>query len=216
MAVRLRGRRVQLETLRGQLEAVSSGVGGVVLVTGSAGIGKSALLAEAQTMARDRAIRVFHGSGDPAAQVVPLGPLLDALVVADDPPVDPDVLRELSRSPDQRFWFLREVQECLEKAALRSPMLITVDDLQWADAATLIALSTLPRRLASHRILWLLAARSGEITPPLRATLHRLEADDAVRVTLNRLDDVAVAEVSEDLLGGVPDPELLSALGGVQ
>jgi DNA-binding CsgD family transcriptional regulator len=215
MAVRLRGRRLQIETLRVQLDAVGAGVGSVVLITGSAGVGKSALLAEAATMAGDRAIRVFHGSGDVAAQVVPLGPLLDALVVSNNPPVDAGVLRELSRSPDQRFWLLRELQECLEQAALRTPMVITIDDLQWADAATLIALSTLPRRLASHRILWLLAARSGELTLPVRAAMRRLEADDAIRVTLNRLDDAAVAEVTQDVVGGIPDPSLLSAVSGV-
>jgi DNA-binding CsgD family transcriptional regulator len=216
MAVRLRGRRLQIETLGVQLDAVGAGVGSVVLITGSAGVGKSALLAEAATMAGDRGIRVFHGSGDVAAQVVPLGPLLDALVVSNDPPVDAGVLRELSRSPDQRFWLLRELQECLEQAALRTPMVITIDDLQWADAATLIALSTLPRRLASHRILWLLAARSGELTLPVRAAMRRLEADDAIRVTLNRLDDAAVAEVTQDVVGGIPDPSLLSAVSGVQ
>jgi DNA-binding CsgD family transcriptional regulator len=216
MLVRLRGRRVQIEMLRGQLEAVNAGLGSVVLVTGSAGVGKSALLAEAETMAQDIKIRVFHGSGDIAAQVIPLGPLLDALVVTDDPPVDPGVLRELSRSADQRFWLLRELQECLEQAALRTPMVIVIDDLQWADAATLIALSTLPRRLASHRILWLLAIRSGDLTPAARAAIRRLEEDDALTVTLNRLDDTAVAEVSRDLLGGAPDPALLNALGGVQ
>jgi DNA-binding CsgD family transcriptional regulator/tetratricopeptide (TPR) repeat protein len=216
MAVRLRGRRLQIETLGVQLDAVGAGVGSVVLITGSAGVGKSALLAEAATMAGDRGIRVFHGSGDVAAQVVPLGPLLDALVVSNDPPVDAAVLRELSRSPDQRFWLLRELQECLEQAALRTPMVVTIDDLQWADAATLIALSTLPRRLASHRILWLLAARSGELTLPVRAAMRRLEADDAIRVTLNRLDDAAVAEVTQDVVGGIPDPSLLSAVSGVQ
>jgi DNA-binding CsgD family transcriptional regulator len=216
MSVRLRGRRLQIETLGVQLDAVRDGVGSVVLITGSAGVGKSALLAEAATMAGQRGIRVFHGSGDVAAQVVPLGPLLDALLVADDPPVDAGVLRELSRSPDQRFWLLRELQDRLEQAALRTPMMITIDDLQWADAATLIALTTLPRRLASHRILWLLSARSGELTPQVRAAMGRLEADDAIRVTLNRLDEPAVAEVTQDVVGGAPDPSLLTAVSGVQ
>jgi DNA-binding CsgD family transcriptional regulator len=216
MTVRLRGRRLQIETLGVQLDAVRAGVGSVVLITGSAGVGKSVLLAEAATMAGDRGIRVFQGSGDVTAQVVPLGPLLDALLVSDDPPVDAGVLRELSHSPDQRFWLLRELQECLEQAALRTPMVIMIDDLQWADAATLIALSTLPRRLASHRILWLLAARSGELALPVRAAMRRLEADDAIRVTLNRLDDAAVAEVTQDVVGGIPDPSLISAVSGVQ
>lgn len=216
MAVHLRGRRVEIETLGVHLDAVRAGIGGVILITGSVGVGKSALLTEAEVMAGARGIRVFHGSGDAAAQVVPLGPLLDALLVTDDPPVDPGVLRELSRSPDQRFWLLRELQECLEQAALRTPIVIAVDDLQWADAATLIAMTTLPRRLASHRILWLVAARSGELTPPVRAAMSRLEADDAIKMTLNRLDDAAVAKVTQDLLGGAPDLSLLGALGGVQ
>ena len=46
--------------------------------------------------------------------------------------------------------------------------------------------------------------------------MRRLEADDAIRVTLNRLDDAAVAEVTQDVVGGIPDPSLLSAVSGVQ
>src|SRR5262245_28348973 len=122
MALRLWGRQVQIEMLRDQLDAVRAGRSGVVLVGGLAGMGKSALLAVAEGMARDRGIRVFHGAGDAAAQVVPLAPLLEALVSTGDPPVDPAVLRGLSQSPDQRFWLLRELQGSLERAALRSPV----------------------------------------------------------------------------------------------
>ena len=68
----------------------------------------------------------MRGAGDAAGQVVPLGPLFDALLSADDPAVDPAVLRELSRSPDQRFWLLREMQESLERAAMRAPLLIAL------------------------------------------------------------------------------------------
>lgn len=216
MALRLRGRQVQMETLRGQMDAVRAGRGGVVVIRGLAGMGKSALLAEAERMGRDLGIRVFRGAGDAAAQVVPLGPLLEALMATDDPPVDPAVLRDLSSSPDQRFWLLRELQESLERAALRSPVLISIDDVQWADAATLAALGTLPRYLAPHRILWLLAVRSGELSQAARATLTRLEAADAVRITLNPLDEAAVADVATDMLGGVPEPALLEVLDGVQ
>jgi DNA-binding CsgD family transcriptional regulator len=179
-------------------------------------MGKSVLLAEAQAMAADLGIRVFRGAGDAAGQVVPLGPLLEALVATDDPAVDPAVLRELSQSPDQRFWLLREMQESLERAAMRIPLLISVDDLQWADPATLVALGTLPRHLLPHRILWLLAVRSGELEPAARAALTRLEAADAVKITLNPLDEAAVGLVAGDLLGGAPEPALLEALAGVR
>ena len=213
---RLRGREPQLETLRDQLDAVRAGRGGTVLVAGPPGMGKTVLLDAAEGMTRERGIRVFRGAGDVAAQVIPLGPLLEALVSTPDAPVDPAVLRDLSQSPDQRFWLLRELQEALERAALRAPVLISIDDVQWADAATLAALGTLPRQLATHRILWLLAARSGELGAAADAALRRLEAAGALKIALNPLDRTAVAALAEDLLGGAPDAALLTVLAGVR
>ena len=188
----LRNRQPQVDALRGQLNALGAGRGSVVLVTGPAGSGKTTLLAEAASLAADGGIRVFCGGGDPAARAVPLGVILDALVSADDPPVDPARLHELSRSPDQRFWLLRELQEALEKAAHRAPLLVVVDDLQWADAATARALVTLSRRLATHRISWLLALRRGELADAAQDAVGRLEAAGASEIPLGPLDETAV------------------------
>src|SRR5271168_904256 len=103
MAVRLRGRQVQLDTMAGQLDALAAGHGGIILVRGLPGMGKSSLLAAAAAMAAARGIPIYAGAGDAAAQVVPFGPLLEALVSSADPPVDAGLLRDLSKSPDQRF-----------------------------------------------------------------------------------------------------------------
>jgi len=211
----LRGRQVQVEALRAQLDELRAGRGGTALVSGSAGMGKTALLDATATLAREYGINVFRGGGDQAARVIPFGPLFEALVSAPEAPVDQAVLRDLSQSPDQRFWLLRELQESLERAALRAPLLISVDDLQWADEATLAALVTLPRQLAPHRILWLFAARSGELSGPARATMGRMEEAGALKVTLGPLDRDAVADVAADLLGGTPEPALLKVLAGV-
>ena len=211
----LRGRQLQVEALRGQLDALLAGRGGTVLVSGMAGMGKTVLLEATETLARERGIRVFRGRGDAAARVIPFGPLFEALVSAHDAPVDPAVLRDLSQSPDQRFWLLRELQESLERAALRAPLLISIDDVQWADEATLAALVTLPRQLATHRILWLLAARTGELPVPACTALGRIAEAGALEITLTPLDRDAVAGVAEDLLGGSPDPALLEVLAGV-
>lgn len=209
---RLRSRQPQVEVLRGQLNALGAGRGSVVLVTGPAGSGKTTLVAEAASLAVDRGILVFCGGGDPAARAVPLGAILDALVSTDDPPVDPARLHELSQSPDQRFWLLRELQESLEKAAHRAPLLVVVDDLQWADAATASALVTLSRRLATHRISWLLAVRRGELADAAQDAVDRLEAAGASEIRLGPLDETAVAQVARDLLGGEPDEALREVL----
>jgi DNA-binding NarL/FixJ family response regulator len=198
--------------LRGQLDVLGAGRGSVVLVTGPAGAGKTTLLAEAASLAADRGIRVFCGGGDPAARAVPLGVILDALVSAEDPPVDPGRLGDLSQSPDQWFWLLRELQEALDKAAHRAPLLIVVDDLQWADAATASALVTLSRRLATHRVSWLLALRYGELTDAARDAVGRLEAAGASEIRLGPLDEAAVVQVARDMLGGEPDEPLRQVL----
>jgi DNA-binding NarL/FixJ family response regulator len=212
----LSGREPQVEALRGQLDALLAGRGGTVLVSGLAGMGKTALLDAAETMARELGIRVFRGGGDAAARVIPFGPLLEALMSAPDAPVDPAVVRDLSQSPDQRFWLLRELQESLERAALRAPALIVIDDVQWADDATLVALVTLSRQLATHRILWLLAARPGELSLPACAAEGRIAEAGALKIALAPLDRDAVACVAEDLLGGTPDPAVLKVLAGVR
>lgn len=203
-----------MDVLRGQLNALGVGRGSVVLVTGPAGSGKTTLLAEAASLAADGGILVFCGGGDPAARAVPLGPILDALVSTDDPPVDPVRLHELSQSPDQRFWLLRELQESLEKAARRAPLLVVVDDLQWADAATASALVTLSRRLGTHRISWLLALRREELADAAQDAVGRLEAAGASEIRLGPLDATAVAQVARDMLGGEPDEALREVLSG--
>jgi DNA-binding NarL/FixJ family response regulator len=215
-AARLWGRQVEVEAFRSRLRALQFGRGGTVLVTGLAGMGKTAMLRAVEASARELGITVFHGTADPAGRVIPFAPLLEALVSAPDAPVDPAVLRDLSRSPDQRFWLLRELQEALERAALRAPVLISLDDGQWADPATLAAIDSLTRQLTAHRILWLIAVRPGELTATEHSVQSRLETADTLSITLGPLDEAGVAAVAEDLLGGVPNAALLAALAGVR
>ncbi|MFY9667983.1 MAG: AAA family ATPase [Trebonia sp.] len=129
MPPRLRGRQAEVDVLRGQLDVLGAGRGSVELVAGPAGAGKTMLLAEAANLAADRGSGFSAAAGNSAARAVPLGVILDALVSAEDPPVDPGRLHDLSQSPDQGTWLLRELLEALEKAAHRAPLLVMIDDL---------------------------------------------------------------------------------------
>jgi DNA-binding CsgD family transcriptional regulator len=204
--VRLRGRDAELEILGERIASLARGQGDVVVVEGAAGAGKSSLMAEASAMAERNGLRVYAGAGDPAAELTPLAPLLDALLSAPDPVLDRDALRDVVRLADARFWLLQEIQDRLEQAALAAPLVIALDDLQWSDAATQLALRTLPPRVASHAILWLLAVRPSGA----RATVVALRQAGARTVELGPLDRAAVTQVVADVVGAEPDDGLMA------
>ena len=70
-----------------------------------------------------------------------------ALFDGAEPLLDPGGLSTLHAQPEQRFWLLRDLQQLLERAALESPLLISIDDAHWADGGTVAAIRTLPMRL---------------------------------------------------------------------
>jgi DNA-binding CsgD family transcriptional regulator len=213
---RLRGREPELDALLGRLEDLSDGHGNVVLIRGAAGLGKSALLGAVEDLAERRGFAVYHGAASVAGQAVPLEPLLDALISSrEQPAVDPEVLRQLGGSVDQRYWLLRELQDGLERAAQASPVIVAIDDIQWADAATLAAIGILPRRLMASQILWLFVVRSGDLPTPVRLAIERMRVQDPDILTLGRLGETAVQEVARDLLGGAPDDRLIDVIDRV-
>ncbi|GAB2865195.1 LuxR family transcriptional regulator [Actinocorallia aurea] len=206
----VRGREDELGVVDARLKALAQGRGGIVCVEGSPGSGKSRLLAEIQVTAVRRGLRVFRGGADPDGQFIPLGPLLEGLLTGSELLFDTSKLRELAAEPDQRFWLLQELQDRLEQAALSTPLVIILDDVQWLDDVTLLALRALTARLSSHAILWLIAVRSGTWAPGVRATLDRLYEVGAHRLQLGLLADTAVAQIAEDVLGALPDAATLS------
>jgi DNA-binding CsgD family transcriptional regulator/tetratricopeptide (TPR) repeat protein len=211
----LRGRTNELRLIAEQVAGLSSGRGSVLLINGEAGLGKSELLRATVSTARKSGLRVFYGGCAVAAQSLPLAPLLDALINSSEVGIDPAVLRELGTTVDQRYWLLRALEEQLEQAALQEPVLVALDDIQWADAATLSAISILPRRMMSHPILWALAVRSGDLSQAAHLALSRLRRDGADEIPVTRLDDKAVTEVSLDILLGEPDHRLRAVLDRV-
>jgi DNA-binding CsgD family transcriptional regulator len=198
----LHGRDLALRALDRRLDALADGRGGVVLVQGPPGAGRTRVLDHAQERAERAGLRVRRGAGDPATRAMPLAPLLDALLRGPDPVLDARALRGIAALDDGRFWLVRELEERLERAALGAANVIALDDVQWADDLTLLALRTLPTRLSAHAVLWLLAVPSGDAAVPPAALLR---ADGAETLELAALDRAAVAALARDVLGAVPD-----------
>src|SRR5580765_6705071 len=211
-ARKFHGRDAELALIRGELERLSDGAETVVVVEGAAGMGKSRLLAEASTIARDLGIRVGSSAAEPGETIVELATLLAALFDGGDPLLDPEELASLHALPEQRFWLLRDVQALLERAALASPLLIAIDDAHWADSGTVAALRMLPMRLMGLPIAWIVALRPPRDSTPLVHALEQLKHDGARTVVLGPLNEAAVAEVASDMLAAPPDEAILEHL----
>src|ERR1700730_3293266 len=143
-AERVRGRDAELTVIGSHLDRLLSGVGTVVVLEGRAGMGKSKLLAEVAVLGRRLDMLVGSGVADPGDTIVQLAPLMEALFGGPAPILDRDALTEAHTSPEQRYWLLQDIEAALERTALESPVLICLDDRQWADAGTAAALRTLP------------------------------------------------------------------------
>lgn len=192
-----------------RLAGARDGHGATILVEGRAGFGKSRLLEEASKMAGRLDMRVGVGAAEPGDHVVPMGSLIAALFEPPAPLLGPGALTDLHALPEQRYWLLQEIESLLEHAALEAPLLVCLDDLQWADGGTVAAVRALPARLTALPIVWLAAFRAGEAPAHLHAAAGRLEQIGAQRLRLGPLDEAAVAQVVGDTLQAEPDPGLL-------
>src|SRR5689334_16787008 len=138
-----------LASLEGLLGEALDGSGRLVFLGGEAGVGKTALataLAEAAS-----AVEVRRGSCDNITTAEALGPILDAL---------PELAMAAGLGEGtSRLRLFRQVRGMLSG----SPMVLELEDVHWADEATLDIMRFLGRRLAGTRLLILATFRSEEV-----------------------------------------------------
>jgi DNA-binding CsgD family transcriptional regulator len=97
----------------------------------------------------------------------------------------------------------------LDELASAGPVLVTVDNVQWADLATTQALRSMPRRLASAPLSWILAVGTSSAAGPAELLFGLLESEGAARISLGPLDLQAQVALIGDVLGAVPDQTLI-------
>jgi DNA-binding CsgD family transcriptional regulator/tetratricopeptide (TPR) repeat protein len=172
----------------------ASGTGRLVLLGGEAGVGKTTLLQHFCT-AQDRRVRVLWGGCEPLRTPRPLGPLWD---IADSGGVDlPELDGGAPRPGEMVVALLRELRR-------RTPTLLVLEDLHWADEATLDVLSLLASRIVSAPALVLASYRDDELD---RATQLRLLLGELVR----RPGRLTVAPLSRGSVQRLAGPQGLDA-----
>lgn len=168
------------------LAEARAGRGGLVLVAGEAGMGKTTLVRAFVDRAAGRP-RVLQGACDPVAAGRPLGPLIDAAHDA-----DPDLARRLAAGVDRAAAFSGAL-DLVDASPDRATVLV-LEDLHWADDATLDLFTFLGRRLERRRALVVATYRSDEVDArhPLRARIGEMRDHIVARIALDPLTPEAV------------------------
>src|SRR6201996_2765985 len=155
----IRGRAGELKVIGASVTALVQGRGGVLVIEGPPGIGKSRLLTEVMALADESGVRTLFGEAFEYQQTLPFFALFMATLRADPPVGDAEALRQLGGSEDLPYWVVHDLADAIHAAAAQTPLAIVLEDIHWADNSTLLAL----RSLAKPRpdVLWVLTVRTG-------------------------------------------------------
>lgn len=230
------GRAAELARLHRVLDSVTTGRGAVALIRGEAGIGKTRLATEVLDHARSRGWAILTGRASPLGTGLGLEPILEAFG---------GLLRELDRQARQtltadlphlgrmfeglglpppppigdpaleRTLLFESVARLLERLARRSPTVLLIDDLQWADPASIELVHQLTHGIERHPVVLVLTYRSGERPEAgrLRQLLVALRRGASIEeIELQRLDRQAVEALAREFLGGRVPANLLDIL----
>ncbi|HEX2042873.1 MAG TPA: AAA family ATPase [Acidimicrobiales bacterium] len=200
MGSELVGRENELRLGEEALDALRSGSPAFLAVLGQPGIGKTRLLAELTREAETRGYLALGGRGGELERDLPFGVVADALdayvaglgPVLDDLPSDTlvhlaavlpsvgppgggtDMLQE------ERYRAFRAVRALIELLAARRPLVLALDDLHWADPASVELLSYLLRHPPAAPVLFLLALRPHQAPTRLHLVLDAATREGAV------------------------------------
>lgn len=198
-------REQALGQLAGALKLVALGTGRTLVVAGEAGIGKTSLVERFEEQHRGQA-RFLWGACDALLTPRPLGPLYDIAAQ-----LSGDLLSLLERNaPRPRIFsaLLAEVPPA------RRPSVVVIEDVHWADEATLDLIKFLGRRITRTSALLILTYRDDEVGPrhPLRLLLGDLPAGTISRVTVAPLSEAAVEVLARR--AGHPAAGVYAVTGG--
>jgi DNA-binding CsgD family transcriptional regulator/tetratricopeptide (TPR) repeat protein len=228
------GRERELALIAAALARVADGEPAIVLVGGEAGVGKTRLLEEAAARAGSDGVRaLFGGCVEIGGDARPFAPVVDALRELARSTPEPQLHRLLGPARRQLARLLPELDPAAAEEQADSggtaqlfefvlgvvgrigeerPLMLVVEDLQWADPSTLELVAMLVHALRGVRVALVLSFRSDELhrAHPLRPLVMGWERGRTVeRIELQRFGRAEVAGQLEAILGAPPEPSLV-------
>ncbi|MBY8862777.1 AAA family ATPase [Nocardia sp. CA2R105] len=215
------GRRTEIERIAALVDRVVTARGGAfVLIEGEPGIGKTSLLHSAVGMAATAGMRVLLGAATEADQSIP-GAAIGSCVALGDRSGSTDGYRLGSlfedadpRRPVSELAATAAISDLLSQWCADGPVAVLVDDIHWADAASLSVLRWLGVAVDTMPLLVVVAMRPYPLGPGLPRLLSEFDAVGARRMSLGPLADADVTRLVEQSLGTPPGPQLDALIAG--
>jgi DNA-binding CsgD family transcriptional regulator len=214
------GRDSEMTLLIGLVREVARGRGSAVLIEGEPGIGKSTVVRATTAAAYEAGCDVFWGIGDELSQALPLLPFLDGLQVR-EPSVNPrrdTIVRLLrgevttGRGTDISAVLAEQLLALVAEQCAVRPTVLVVDDLHWADQASVTLWGRLAR--SARQVPLLLIGMTRPVPHREDVLALRRAVDDGARIQLTGLTRAAVTDLVTALAGGKPDDKLLRLADG--
>src|SRR5690349_4886039 len=207
--VALRGRSVAMAKALTALDrAARTGQGALVVISGEPGIGKSAVLRSVVEQASRAGFKVGSGKAEQNDQIAPGAPLLVSLRSGPTPLLPGDAFASLAPLYDQPLWLVDRISALLEELAVHGPVLIAIDDVQWADRLTRFALRVLPARLAGSPVVWAVTSRWLPRDPLDELVAGTDDTTTVTRITLGPLTFHDIDDIASDRLGAEPTAQI--------
>jgi DNA-binding CsgD family transcriptional regulator/transcriptional regulator with XRE-family HTH domain len=218
------GRDSELALLHGLLKELNCGCGGALLIEGEPGIGKSALVRAALAAGPEPGVaaghQVFWGNGDELGQELPLVPFLDALQVR---AVSANARRQTiarvlrgdlatDRGADVPAILSEQLVALAVDECAARPAVIVIDDLHWADPASIRLWARLARTARQVPLLLIGVMRPTPHRDDLLAL--RRTVDENARIQLTELTAAATEDLVAALAGARPERDLLRLATG--
>src|SRR3984957_18451057 len=206
-------RTQELATLRAGVETLRQGRGTTAWVEGEPGIGKSTLVAGARAPASELGWDIGWGAADELAERLPLSVIQDCLQVRLSSP-DPRRAHAARLLRSQRLGVFADgaasvssvevLMALADELCAAAPTVIVIDDLQWADDASLLVWHQLAASLDQLRLLLIATCRSDPRRPEVQQMRASLARRGGAVVALGPLPETDVAALVTAMLGTPP------------
>ncbi|WP_370948047.1 BTAD domain-containing putative transcriptional regulator [Amycolatopsis sp. cg5] len=200
------GRDREVGLLRGFVTEVLAGRGRPVWIEGEPGIGKSELLAAGLASAGQRGCQLAWTAADELQQRFPLNVIMECLDVrhGSADPAKAKLARELHAEPAHGDPILAAVDRLLalvDETCAAGPLVLVIDDLHWADEASVLLWQRLAAATRQLPLLLVAACRTGHGRHDLTQLRRGVEARAGEVLPIESLSQTEIREVFEGILG---------------